>query len=70
MTPTLITFCDITDNLRYVNINNIEVIKFTDSRNSTMEKMYIRYRSGVVIECGVSSSTASIIKKKLNSFVI
>lgn len=70
MTPTLISFCDIDNNLRYVNINNIEVIKFADSRNLNTEKMCIRYRSGVVIECGVSPSVATIIKKKLNSFVV
>ena len=70
MTPTLITFCDVDNNLRYVNINNIEVIKFADSRNFGIEKMCIRYRSGVVIECGVSPAVATIIKKKLNSFVV
>lgn len=70
MTPTLITFCDIDNNLRYVNVNNIEVIKFADSRNFGVEKMCIRYRSGVVIECGVSPAVATIIKKKLNSFVV
>lgn len=70
MTPTLITFCDVDNNLRYVNINNIEVIKFADSRNFGVEKMCIRYRSGVVIECGVSPAVATIIKKKLNSFVV
>lgn len=70
MTPTLISFCDIDNNLRYVNINNIEVIKFVDSRNFNMEKIYIRYRSGVIIECGISSTVAEIIKKKLNSFIV
>lgn len=70
MTPTLITFCDVDNNLRYVNINNIEIIKFADSRNFGVEKMCIRYRSGVVIECGVSPAVATIIKKKLNSFVV
>ena len=70
MTPTLISFCDIDNNLRYVNVNNIEVIKFADSRNLNIEKMCIRYRSGVVIECGISSAVATAIKKKLNSFVI
>lgn len=70
MTPTLITFCDIDNNLRYVNVNNIEVIKFADSRNFGVEKMCIRYRSGVVIECGISPAVATIIKKKLNSFVV
>ena len=70
MTPTLISFCDIDNNLRYVNINNIEVIKFVDSRNFNMEKIYIRYRSGVAIECGISSTVATIIKKKLNSFIV
>ena len=70
MTPTLITFCDIDNNLRYVNVNNIEVIKFADSRNFGIEKMCIRYRSGVVIECGISPAVATIIKKKLNSFVV
>lgn len=70
MTPTLITFCDVDNNLRYVNVNNIEVIKFADSRNFGIEKMCIRYRSGVVIECGISPAVATIIKKKLNSFVV
>lgn len=69
-TPTLISFFDVDDNLRYISIDSIETIKFTDCRESNIEKIYIRCRSGAVIECGVFSTIAMRIKKKLNSFVI
>ena len=68
MTPTLLTFCDINNHLRYVNLNNIEVIKFSTPSNIMMEKMIVRYLSGEALTYEVREDTATSIKKKLNQF--
>ncbi len=68
MTPTLLTFCDINNHLRYVNLNNIEVIKFSTPSNIMMEKMIVRYLSGVTLTYEVREEAVTSIKKKLNQF--
>lgn len=68
MTPTLLTFCDINNALRYVNLNNVEVIKFQNPSNIMTERIIIRYCSGEAISCDVREEAATAIKKKLNQF--
>ena len=68
MTPTLLTFCDVRGDLRYVNLNNVEVIKFNNKPNIALETVSIRYHSGEVISCELRPETGAVIKKKLNQF--
>lgn len=68
MTPTLLTFCDERGDLRYVNLNNVEVIKFVNKPNIFIETMTIRYKSGEVLNHELRAETGTAIKKKLNQF--
>lgn len=68
MTPTLLTFCDERGDLRYVNLNNVEVIKFVNKPNIFIETMTIRYMSGEVLNHELRAETGTAIKKKLNQF--
>lgn len=67
MTPSLLTFCDVHDNLRYVNLNTLEVIKFYKPGYNTT-RVAIRYNSGTVIDYEVFNKTADIMKENLKCF--
>lgn len=68
MTPTLLTFCDERGDLRYVNLNNVEVIKFANKPNIFTETMTVRYMSGEVINHELHANASTLIKKKLSQF--
>lgn len=69
MGTQLINFCDINGDLRYVNLNNVEVLKFADSPNIVTEKLHIRYKSGTVIIYELRKHTTETLKKRLNDFL-
>ena len=68
MTPTLLTFCDERGDLRYVILNNVEVIRFANKPNIFVETMTVRYMSGEVINYELRAEAGTAIKNKLNQF--
>ena len=70
MTPTLISFCDVNNDLRYINLNNVEIIKFTCIPNIMMDKMTVRYKDSEVIHYEIRKSATEILTKKLNTFSV
>lgn len=69
MTPKLFTFCDSENNLCYVNLNNVDIIKFIETPNSYLKQVCIRYTSGATINYEVRERTVNVMKETLKHFM-
>lgn len=68
MTPTLVKFTNINNELFYVNTNRIEYVMFIPLSNAFEERVYIRCGEGLV-DTTIRQQTAALLKEKLNYFV-
>lgn len=70
MTPSLLAFCDAKGDLRYINLNNVEVIRFDNVPNIMTERLVVRYKSGTVLNYELLTQSTEVLKKKLNTFTV
>lgn len=70
MTPTLLAFCDANNDLRYINLNNVEVIRFSSPSNVMTDRITVRYHDGTAITYDIRNTTTELIQKKLNCFTV